>query len=73
MGKENKARCRKTKQRPEQLIEQYASCPTEQNVYETDGRKYTVIRHFTGDKNFNRVIAELAVSRANREMGLFDG
>lgn len=63
-------RCRLTNKKPEQLIEQYASCPTEQNVYEIDGKKYTVTRHFTGDKNINQVVAELAISRANREMGL---
>lgn len=54
----------------EQLIEQYLSCPSEQNVYEYDGKKYTVTRHFTGNKNINRVIEELAVNRVNREMGL---
>ena len=57
-------------QKPEQLMEQYASCPAQQTTYEIDGRKYTVTRHFTGDKKINEVIAELAVSRANREMGL---
>ena len=57
-------------QKPEQLMQQYASCPTQQTVYEIDGRKYTVIRRFTGDKNINAAVWELAVSRANREMGL---
>ncbi|MDE6058662.1 MAG: hypothetical protein K2G44_01320 [Clostridia bacterium] len=57
-------------QKPEQLMQQYASCPTQQTVYEIDGRKYTVTRRFTGDKNINAAVWELAVSRANREMGL---
>ena len=57
-------------QKPEQLMQQYASCPTQQTVYEIGGRKYTVTRHFTGDKKIDEAVAELAVSRANREMGL---
>ena len=56
--------------KPEQLMEQYASCPTQQNVHEIDGRKYTVTRHFTGDKNINAAVMELAVSLENMEMGL---
>ncbi len=54
----------------QQLIEQYASYPISQKVYETDGKKYNVTRHFTGDKNINKAVIDLAVSRANREMGL---
>ncbi|MDE6677290.1 MAG: hypothetical protein K2K12_06245 [Clostridia bacterium] len=57
-------------QKPEQLMQQYASCPAQQTVYEIDGRKYTVTRRFTGDKKITTVVMELAVSRANREMGL---
>ena len=54
----------------EQLIGQYKSCPAEQNEYYCEGKKYTVTRYFTGDKDINDVVAELAVSRADREMGL---
>lgn len=53
-----------------ELIERYESCPSEQNVYEVNGRKYTVTRYFTGDKDLNKVVAELALIRANMEMGL---
>ncbi|MDE6586394.1 MAG: hypothetical protein K2K80_06930 [Clostridia bacterium] len=52
------------------MIERYATYPTEKNTYETEGKRYTVTRHFTGDKDINKVMAELSVSRANREMGL---
>jgi len=52
------------------LIERYASCPSEQNGYELSGGKFTVTRHFTGEKDINKVVAELAVSRAERETGL---
>lgn len=54
----------------QQLIEQYAFSPSTQRKYEKDGNKYTVTRHFTGDKNINQVVYEIAVSRANKEMGL---
>ena len=53
-----------------QLLEQYDSYPARKKEYETDGKKYTVVRHFTADKSIDRVIEEIAVNRANREMGL---
>lgn len=53
-----------------ELIGQYETYPSEKNVYEVNGRKYTVTRYFTGDKDLNKVIAELAIIRANMEMGL---
>ncbi len=56
-----------TENSPAQAIERYADCPTEQNEYDLNGRKYTVTRHFTGEKNINLLVAELAVARANRE------
>ncbi|MDE6441636.1 MAG: hypothetical protein K2L12_02660 [Clostridia bacterium] len=59
--------------KPEQLIRQYSSCPTQQKVYETDGREYIVTRHFTGEKDINQVVFEIAVNRANRETGFFNG
>ncbi|MDE7083591.1 MAG: hypothetical protein K2O89_07845 [Clostridia bacterium] len=52
------------------MIERYKSCPKCEREYVIDGKKYIVTRHFTGDKNINQVVAELAVRRANREMGL---
>ena len=58
------------KQTPWQLIEQYASCPSQENAYEIDGKSYAVTRYFTGVKNANQAIAELAVSQANRDMRL---
>ncbi|MCH5165294.1 MAG: hypothetical protein J1G01_02715 [Clostridiales bacterium] len=64
--------CGQTNKNPEQLIKQYAAYPTEQVTLVIDGKKYTVTRHFVGDKNVDRVISELAVARANREMGFTD-
>lgn len=37
---------------------------------EAGGKKFVVIRHFVGDKELSKLLLELAVSRANREMGL---
>ena len=54
----------------QQLIEQYASCPKSQTEYEINGKEYHITRYFTGNKNVNKAVAELAVSRANREMDL---
>ena len=54
---------------PQQLIKLYAACPISQKEYEIDGKKYMVTRRFTGDKDINKLITELAVSRANRESG----
>lgn len=56
---------------PKKLMEEYSSCPAETKEYVSDGKKITVIRHFTGDKDINKVIADLAESRAKREMGLY--
>ena len=59
-----------TKQITESLKEQYDTCPTSRCEYEIDGKKYIVIRHFVGNKEIDRLMSELAVSQANREMGL---
>lgn len=58
------------KKNREQLMQQFSSCPTSKKEYEIGGKKFTVVRHFTGNKNPDRMIAELAVNRADREMGL---
>ena len=63
-------RCAKTDNGLTELINQYSLRPTQKIVYETDGKKYTVIRHFVGSKDVNQVVKEIAVSRANRETGL---
>ena len=52
------------------MIEQYSTCPVEQKIYIFGNKSYTVIRHFTGEKDINQLVTEIAVSRANREMGI---
>ena len=54
---------------PEQS-ERYREGRTATNEYVEGGKTYTVTRFFTGDKNLNELIAELAVRRADREAGL---
>ncbi len=44
--------------------------PSSTKVYEIGGKKYTVVRHFMVDKDLDTLISELAISRANREMGI---
>lgn len=39
-------------------------------IYEIDGKKYTVVRHFIGENDINRVVVEIAARRADREMHL---
>lgn len=61
---------RRTNRQQRQLRDQYSACPKSQSEHVIDGKKYIVTRHFTGEKDINKVISELAISRANREMGL---
>ena len=61
-----------TVRKTEQLLNQYTSCATDKKNYEIDGKIFTVIRHFTGEKELRKTVAELAIIRANREMGLTD-
>lgn len=62
--------CVKINKKTADLTERYSSCPSSQTEYEMDGKRYTVTRYFTGDKNLNKIVSELAISRADREAGL---
>jgi len=35
-----------------------------------EGKKYIVTRHFTGDKDIDQVIREIAVNRARRDFNI---
>ena len=63
-------RSRATKKEISFLKEKYNTCPTSQCEYEIDGKKYIVTRHLVGNKQLDRIITELAIKQANREMGL---
>ena len=54
----------------EQLKAQYLSRPSSERECEMDGTKYAIKRIFTEDRDLDKLIYELAVSRANRETGL---
>lgn len=54
----------------EQLRAQYASCPVSAKEYVSEGNKFTVIRHFTGDKELKKTVLGIARERAGRESGV---
>ena len=41
-----------------------------QNAYEIDGIRYVVVSHYTGKKDVDKVITDLAEQRAYTEFGL---
>ena len=41
-----------------------------QNTYEIDGIRYVVVSHYTGKKDIDIVISDLAEQRAYTEFGL---
>lgn len=44
--------------------------PTSERKCVIDGKRFVVTRHFLGDKPLSVIMTEIAISRANREMGL---
>lgn len=44
--------------------------PTSQRRCEINGKRFLITRHFEGDKDLTTLMTEIAISRANREMGL---
>ena len=54
----------------QQLQEKYADCPRVAAACEIEGRRYQIIRHFTGQAELGKMVAELALRRADREAGL---
>ncbi len=41
-----------------------------QNTYEIDGIRYVVVSHYTGKKDIDKVMTELAQRRAYADFGL---
>ena len=37
---------------------------------EIDGKRFILIRHFTGDRPLSGIVTEIAINRAKKEMGL---
>ena len=44
--------------------------PTSQRRCEINGKRFIITRHFAGDKDLTTLMTELAIRRADREMGL---
>lgn len=51
----------------QQLKQEFSDYPTKENNYEIDNKKYIVISHFVGNKDIDKVLNELATSRAYKE------
>lgn len=45
--------------------------PVSQRKYTIDGKRFNVTRHFDGARRLNSIVTEVAVHRANNEMGLY--
>ncbi len=54
----------------QQLQEKYADCPRVTAACEIEGKQYHIIRHFTGQAELGKIVAELALRRADREARL---
>ena len=50
-----------------ELNEKYASSPVKTRAYEIDGKKFIVHSHFIGSKDIDKVISEIAFTRALNE------
>lgn len=53
--------------RTENQTEDY---PTSQRRCEIKGKRFLITRHFVGNQDLSTLMTEIAISRANREMGL---
>ncbi len=47
-----------------EYAEQHKGCPKHTNEYEIGGKKYIVHSHFVGQKDIDKVLSDIAVSRA---------
>lgn len=60
----------KTNKKTENTKKQKENYPTSERRCVIDGKRFVVTRHFEGDKSLSAIMAEIAISRANREMGI---
>lgn len=54
----------------EDLRERFDDKPSEKSVYTVEGVAYTVVSHYTGEKDINEVIGRLAAEQAYADMSL---
>ena len=50
-----------------ELNDQHKDCPVHTNEYEIDGKRFIVHSHFIGGKDIDKVISEIAFTRALNE------
>lgn len=51
-----------------ELNEQYGDCPTQEQEYEIEGRKYIIVSHYVGEKDLDEVVYRNAYDRAMSEL-----
>lgn len=55
---------------PENTVKQTDGFATNRRICVIDGQRFSVVRHFEGDKDLDALMTEIAVRMANRDMGL---
>ena len=60
----------KTDKRADKKNSPKESYPTSQRRCEIHGKRFLITRHFEGDKDLTTIMTEIAIRRADREMGL---
>lgn len=51
-----------------ELKEMYSSAPVSSQVLIIDGISYTVVSHYSGDKDINKVVRSIAFNKAYEDM-----
>ena len=51
-----------------ELNEQYRKCPTQEQEFEIEGRKYIVVSHYAGEKDLDEVLYRNAYDQAMKEL-----
>ena len=53
------------------LKNQTEDYPTSQRRCEINGKIFLIIRHFESNQDLSTLMTEIAINRANREMGIY--
>ena len=61
------------KQTMQDMKERFSGMPTSRDVIVIDGISYTVVSHYTGSKDIDRVIREIAEKQALADMSSQNG
>ena len=51
-----------------ELNEQYRDCPTQEQEFEIEGRKYIIVSHYVGEKDLDEVVYRNAYAQAMKEL-----